>query len=96
MKINQSYLPDRRSPVGFCFMGYWFSPTGLSIAQKTVERMAEKALWLYEQGADNGRIGAYLRHWVRWVRTGVDGVFGGLGIVGCSLVGYVSAVPYAP
>ena len=38
---------------GFDFLGYWFSATGLSIARKTVERMVEKVLRLYEQDATN-------------------------------------------
>ena len=33
---------------GFDFLGYWFSSNGLSIARKTVERMVEKVLRLYE------------------------------------------------
>ena len=56
---------------GFDFLGYWFSPQGVAVAGKTVDRMAEKVLRLYEQGADDSRIGTYLRHWVWWVRTGV-------------------------
>ncbi len=60
---------------GFDFLGYWFSPDGLSVARKTVERMVEKVFRLYEQGADELRIETYLKHWWQWVRCGVDGVF---------------------
>ena len=59
---------------GFDFLGYWFSPDGLSIALKTVERMLDKVSRLYEQGADEFRIETYLQHWWQWVRSGVDGV----------------------
>ena len=59
---------------GFDFLGYWFSPEGLSIAAKTVERMVDKVARLYEQGADDVRIETYLKHWCQWVRTGVKGV----------------------
>lgn len=59
---------------GFDFLGYWFSPAGLSIARKTVERMLDKVARLYEQGADDVRIETYLKHWCQWVRTGVKGV----------------------
>ena len=54
-----STLQDRRSHLG--------------VAQKTVERMMAKVLRLYEQGADQVRIEAYLRRWWQWVRSGVNG-----------------------
>ena len=47
---------------------------GLGVAQKTVERMVDKVSRLYEQGADELRIEAYLKRWWQWVRSGVDGV----------------------
>jgi hypothetical protein len=59
---------------GFDFLGYWFTPSGLGIAQKTVERCLAKVSRLYEQGASVGRIGEYLGRWWQWVRSGVDGV----------------------
>ena len=59
---------------GFDFLGYWFSPCGLSIATKTVLRMVEKVSRLYEQGADDFRIETYILHWLLWVRSGIDGV----------------------
>ncbi|MCP4110608.1 MAG: hypothetical protein GY749_34645 [Desulfobacteraceae bacterium] len=55
---------------GFDFLGYQFSSCGLvGVAAKTVERFAERVSRLYEQGADLGRIGEYVRRWVRWVST---------------------------
>ena len=59
---------------GFDFLGYWFSPAGLGIARKSVERMLDKVSRLYEQGADGIRIEAYRSRWWQWVRSGVDGV----------------------
>ncbi len=59
---------------GFDFLGYWFSPLGLAIGLKTVERCLEKVSRLYEQGASDVRIGEYLRRWWQWVRSGVNGV----------------------
>jgi Reverse transcriptase (RNA-dependent DNA polymerase) len=56
---------------GFDFLGYWFSPAGLSVAAKTVERMVDRVSRLYEQGADDGCIEAYLIRWWRWARSGV-------------------------
>ena len=70
--------PDKtfigRIAKGFDFLGYWFSPQGLGVAKKTVDRMVQKVAWLYEQGADDLRIEAYLKRWWQWVRSGVDGV----------------------
>ncbi|NEP15157.1 MAG: hypothetical protein F6K14_34295 [Symploca sp. SIO2C1] len=66
---------------GFEFLGYWFSPTGLQVAQKTVERMKAKVAQLYEQGASDRCIGDYLRRWVSWVRGGLSGVVLGFGAV---------------
>ncbi len=59
---------------GFDFLGYWFSPLGLGVAKKTVDRMLDKVALLYEQGADEKRIESYLKRWWQWVRSGVDGV----------------------
>lgn len=63
-----------RTARGFDFLGYWFSPSGLGIAQKSVERCMAKISRLYEQGASEKRIGEYLRHWWTWVRSGVEEV----------------------
>jgi hypothetical protein len=56
---------------GFDFLGYWFTPQGLGIASKSVERFAERVSLLYEQGAGENRIEEYVRRWWRWVRSGV-------------------------
>lgn len=68
-------LPDKtfigRIARGFDFLGYWFSHAGLSIAAKTVERIVDKVSRLFEQGADDVRIEAYLIRWWQWVRSGV-------------------------
>src|SRR5919199_1108379 len=50
---------------GFDFLGYWFTPDGLGIALKTVERFAERVCLLYEQGAGELRIEEYVRRWWR-------------------------------
>lgn len=59
---------------GFDFLGYWFSPIGLVVANKTVERMLDKVSQLYEQGADDLRVEEYVRRWWLWVISGVDRV----------------------
>ena len=56
---------------GFDFLGYQFTPSGLGVAAKTIERFAERLTRLYEHGADAVRIGAYVRHWRRWVTGGL-------------------------
>jgi|GEM_PF-2895018 len=78
------------------FLGDWFSPQGLAVVGKTVDRMAEKVLQFYEQGEDEGRIGAYLRHWVRWVQAGGD-IFFWIGLAIWRVSGWcVTAAPNAP
>jgi hypothetical protein len=66
---------------GFDFLGYWFTPEGLGIASKSVERFAERVSLLYEQGAGENRIEEYVRRWWRWVRSGVVGWVDSLGFV---------------
>ena len=56
---------------GVDFLGYWFTPEGLGIASKSVERFAERVSQLYEQGAGENRIEEYVRRWWQWVRSGV-------------------------
>ena len=65
---------------GFDFLGYHFSPEGISIAQATLERFIEKATRLYEQEAGKPEgfplLGLYIERWLRWVESGLA--------VGCS------------
>ena len=80
LKLEQH--PDKtfigRTGRGFDFLGYQFTPSGLGVAAKTIERFAERWTRLYEHGAPEERIGAYVRHWRRWVT-------GGLGTHGLSV-----------
>ena len=57
---------------GFDFLGYRFGPEGLSVARKTLENFAERALRLYEQ--EPTRLGEYVRRWLRWTQAGLDTV----------------------
>jgi hypothetical protein len=64
-------------------LGYWFTPEGLGIAWKPVERFAERVCLLYEQGAEENRIEEYVRRWWPWMRSGVGLLLGVVsGIVG--------------
>jgi RNA-directed DNA polymerase len=49
---------------GFDFLGYRFSPRGLSLSPQTIERFKARLARLYEQGADQGRLGQYTH--LRW------------------------------
>ena len=53
-------------------LGYSFEPKGLSIAPKTLANFLERKTQLYEQGADVGRIGQYVRCWWTWAVRGID------------------------
>jgi hypothetical protein len=52
-------------------LGYHFAPGGLSLAPQTIERYKARLARLYEQGADETRIGQYARRWWRWAKAGV-------------------------
>lgn len=56
---------------GFDFLGYHFSPGGLSIAPQTIERFKARLARLYERGANETRLGQYARRWWRWANAGV-------------------------
>jgi hypothetical protein len=59
-------LQDEHLPAGFDFLGYHFSPQGLTLAQKTIDNFVEKALRLYEQEPPHRRmkwIGEYVIRW---------------------------------
>ena len=62
-KVEQH--PDKtfigRISRGFDFLGYVFTPAGLEVAPRAVERCVERVSQLYEQGADLIRIGTYVR-----------------------------------
>lgn len=48
---------------GFDFLGYHFSPRGLSIAPPTIERFKARLARLYDQRADQARLGLYSRRY---------------------------------
>ncbi len=65
--------PDKtamgRIEKGFDFLGYHFSPQGLSLTQKTIDNFVEKALRLYEQEPPplkRKRLGEYCHRWRGW------------------------------
>ena len=56
---------------GFDFLGYSFTPEGLGVAPRTVQKFATNIARLYEQGATSSRLGQYADHWSRWSRAGI-------------------------
>ncbi len=58
------------------FLGYHFSPRGLTPARQTIENLLERAIRLYgqEPGEEMApvRLGAYVRRWEGWARAGLD------------------------
>jgi RNA-directed DNA polymerase len=75
-ELNLEKHPDKtvigRMERGFNFLGYHFSPEGLSVAGKTIEKFHARAVRLYEQerGEPSGSpvLGLYVRRWFRWAR----------------------------
>ena len=61
---------------GFDFLGYHFSPSGLTVARETLDNFAARAIRLYEQepgeSLGSSRLGEYVQRWFRWVGAGFD------------------------
>jgi RNA-directed DNA polymerase len=58
-----------RTEKGFDFLGYQFSPEGLTHAQKTIDNFIAKALRLYKQEPPHRRmkrLGDYTQRWLQW------------------------------
>ena len=59
----------------FDFLGYNFSPAGLTVARKTIANFIEKASRLYEQERRTvsavSPLEMYVRRWVGWARSGL-------------------------
>jgi hypothetical protein len=72
--------PDKtfigRIDKGFDFLGYHFSPEGLGVATKTIERFLARAVRLYEQEQEepcgSPMLGLYVRRWYMWVTAGFN------------------------
>jgi len=74
-ELHVEQHPDKtfigRISRGFDFLGYAFTPAGLEVAPQTVERCVKRVSRLYEQGVDPIHIGAYVRRWHRWAKSGL-------------------------
>jgi RNA-directed DNA polymerase len=60
---------------GFDFLGYHFSPAGLSVAKQTVANFIQKASRLYEQErkapSSASPLGMYVTRWLAWAAAGL-------------------------
>ena len=56
---------------GFDFLGSVMKPAGLEMAPRAIEHCVERMSRLDEQGADLIRIGAYLKRWSSWAKSGL-------------------------
>ncbi|WP_176219568.1 reverse transcriptase/maturase family protein [Chromobacterium haemolyticum] len=54
---------------GFDFLGWQFHPDGCRPTASSLHRRDQRIARLYEQGASDGRVGAYLRRWEMGKRT---------------------------
>ncbi len=76
LKVEQH--PDKtfigRVERSFGFLGYFIKPGILRVSRGTFVRFTERITRRYEQGAGIERIGKYVKHWFKWVRTGIGGL----------------------
>ncbi|MDM8515807.1 reverse transcriptase/maturase family protein [Desulfobacterales bacterium HSG16] len=68
--------PDKtyigRVEKGFSFLGYFLKPGLLTASTETLKKHAERIARLYEQGADEIRIGQYALYWYSWLKGGLQ------------------------
>ena len=59
---------------GFDFLGFRFSPDGITVAEATLQRFCERALRLYEQDRrepeGSPRLDVYVKRWWGWAQGG--------------------------
>jgi len=55
---------------GFDFLACHLTPETITPAMQCLKRCLEHITRLYEQGADQNRIGLCLRNWFRWLMAG--------------------------
>lgn len=81
-ELNLQKHPDKtfigRTERGFDFLGYQFSPHGMSVSASTIENGLQKLHRLYEQKktAPEGAaiLGEYIKRWRRWATAGLQQV----------------------
>ena len=56
------------------FLGYHFSPEGLSVAAATLKQFENRVSRLYEQDSSGRRVRDYVRRFRQWVLSGISGV----------------------
>ena len=77
LKVNKH--PDKTDAghveKGIDFLGYRFSPGGLTISQHTLNRMATNLAGLQEQQVSDKRLRSYWRRFVQWSFSGLHEIF---------------------
>jgi len=69
------WLCKARKGSGFDFLVYRITAKTkdkVSLAWKTIANHIDKLQQLYQQGAKESRIAEYVKHWLQWVRSGVE------------------------
>jgi hypothetical protein len=82
-RVDPAPGPSRKHPdktdmeridKGFNFLGYHFSPQGLSLGEKTVENFLDKARRSHEQGSETSEkeeLSDYVERWCSWAYGGL-------------------------
>lgn len=60
---------------GIDFLGYRFSPEGLTMSQQTLNRLATNLSGLQEQQVSDKRLRSYWRRFVQWSFSGLREIF---------------------
>ena len=60
---------------GINFLGYRFSPEGLTISQQTLNRLATNMTGLQEQQVSDKRLRSYWRRFLQWSFSGLREIF---------------------
>ncbi len=68
--LNKTYIG--RTAKGFTWLGYHLGAGRVCVARTTWGRFAARIGRLYEQHADQTRMGRYVQHWLRWVQSGLE------------------------
>ena len=67
--IRQGVQPQDQP--GLCLPELCIPTCGVEVAPQAVEHCVERVSRLYERGVDPIHIGAYVRRWLRWARSGL-------------------------
>jgi hypothetical protein len=76
-QLKLSQAPEKtfigRASRGFDFLGYHLTPEQLTVSKTALQRRDARLHRLYEQGANDLRVGEYVSRWQRWAKAGLTG-----------------------